>query len=129
MKHPSIYELACFAETGHGADEFEPHVQVCDDCARRLSQLAWRSLAARGLTADVVVPAAPAPVVVPLLVAVLTCFAMMVSSQTSAAPLPPSGEPVSVGPSELHGTPLAPSTREPARRLTPGDAGWGSRSD
>lgn len=127
MSHPSIYELARFVEDGQGADDFAQHVQDCDDCARRLSQLAHRALVTRGLASDAVVPAPPTPAVVPLLMAVVACVAVLVSAPTRAASLPSPVDPVDTTSSEVHGTPLPLRWSSPD--VAPGDAGTGSRSD
>ena len=126
MSHPSIYELARFIEHGHESADFENHVQDCDACAARLSQLARRALVARGLAADAVVPSPPTPAVVPLLMAVFACVAVLVSAPTRAASLP-STPPVVFSSAELHGTPFPAVVTHPD--LSGGDAGPGAHSD
>lgn len=126
MSHPSIYELARFIEHGHESVEFDNHVQNCDGCAARLSQLARRALVARGLVSDAVVPSPPTPAVVPLLMAVVACVAVLVSAPTRAASLP-STPPVVFSSAELHGTPFPAVVTHPD--LSGGDAGPGARSD
>lgn len=130
MSHPSIFELARFVETGTESAAFEHHVDGCDVCAQRLSQVARRAVEARGLSHQLVLPRRPLPAVVPMAMALLACVAVLVSAPTRAAQreLP---RPMPFAPEGLHGTPLVEHAGDLPLRSAPwlGDAGPGSRSD
>lgn len=126
MTHPTVYELARFVETGGELPDFERHVQTCEECASRLSRLAQRALAARGLSEVASVPVAAPPAVLPMLVALFACLAVLVSTPTRAA-MGPQVSP-SAPLAELHGTP-EPTSTVTLPATWGEDAGPGSRSD
>lgn len=127
MTHPSVYELARFVESGHESADFEAHLQTCEACAARLTRLAQRALEARGLAEVAVVPSAPMPTVMPVLVALFACLCVLVSTPSRAAAVAPTVALVSSG--ELHGTPDPRAVADAPMSMWQGDAGPGSRSD
>lgn len=129
MSHPSIFELARFVETGSETEVFEQHLDACDTCARKLSHLARRAVDARGLSGALALPTRRVPVQLPVLVALMACIAVLVSTPRRDAQLTLAPSVV-FAPEGQHGTSLDVPCCQPALgSALPRDAGPGSRSD